>query len=152
MGTQIDTWDGFTNDSKLVQGKYPIVPKIDIEIFDSSHNESFSYCAGGYIGNILTQLLIKKNHEIVVIDRFLFVDTLKEYSNVLKIKADLRTIPTEDLQGAMKGVDAVIDLAALSNDPSGELNPINTISINHLGRFRVTSIAKSAGVKKYLLP
>ena len=108
--------------------------------------------AGGYIGNILTELLIKKNHEVVALDRFLFGETLNNHPKVEKIKADIRTLPIEDLASAMKDVDAVIDLAALSNDPSGELNEVNTISINHLGRFRVASLAKSLGVGKYLLP
>ena len=108
--------------------------------------------AGGYIGNILTDLLIKKGHEVVALDRFLFGETLNDYPEVDKIKADIRTISVEELKNAMKGVDAVIDLAALSNDPSGELNAVNTISINHLGRFRVASLAKSYGVGKYLLP
>ena len=108
--------------------------------------------AGGYIGNILTDFLIKKGHEVVALDRFLFGDTLNDYLEVDKIKADIRTIKVEDLKNAMKGVGAVIDLAALSNDPSGELNAVNTISINHLGRFRLASLAKSLGVEKYLLP
>jgi nucleoside-diphosphate-sugar epimerase len=108
--------------------------------------------AGGYIGNVLTDLLIKKGHEVVALDRFLFGETLNGYPEVDKIKADIRTISVEDLKDAMKDVDAVVDLAALSNDPSGELNAINTISINHLGRFRVASLAKSLGVGKYLLP
>ena len=108
--------------------------------------------AGGYIGNILTDLLIKKGHEVVALDRFLFGETLNDYPDINKIKADIRTISVEDFKDAMKGVDAVVDLAALSNDPSGELNAINTISINHLGRFRVASLAKSLGVGKYMLP
>ena len=108
--------------------------------------------AGGYIGNILIELLIKRNHEVVALDRFLFGETLNNYPDVKKIKADIRTIQVEDLKYAMKGIDAVVDLAALSNDPSGELNEVSTISINHLGRFRVVSLAKSLGVGKYLLP
>lgn len=108
--------------------------------------------AGGYIGTILTEILSHKNYEIVALDRFLFGNTLKEYSGIEIIKEDVRTMPSEQLTSMMKKVDAVIDLAALSNDPSGELNALNTISINHLGRFRVASIAKSCGVKKYILP
>ena len=108
--------------------------------------------AGGYIGTILTDRLIAKGHEVVALDRFLFGETLNDYPEVEKIEADIRTISEEDLKNAMKGVDAVVDLAALSNDPSGELNAVNTISINHLGRFRVASLAKCFGVRKYLLP
>lgn len=108
--------------------------------------------AGGYIGTVLTEELNKRNHEVVALDRFLFGETLNSYPDVKKIVEDIRTIPLEKLMEAFRGVDAIIDLAALSNDPSGELNPINTISINHLGRFRIASLAKSAGVLKYILP
>ena len=46
--------------------------------------------AGGYIGNILTDLLIKKGHEVVALDRFLFGETLNDYPDINKIKADIR--------------------------------------------------------------
>lgn len=108
--------------------------------------------AGGYIGTVLTEMLLKRNHQVVALDRFLFGDTLSGFDNVEKVNADIRTIPRENLENILKNVDAVIDLAALSNDPSGELNPVNTISINHLGRFRVASLSKEAGVRKYILP
>ena len=108
--------------------------------------------AGGYIGTVLTEMLTERNHNVVALDRFLFGDTLSGFDNVDKVNADLRTIPQDDLENVLNGVDAVIDLAALSNDPSGELNPINTISINHLGRFRMASLSKESGVQKYILP
>lgn len=108
--------------------------------------------AGGYIGTVLAEVLNNRNHEVVALDRFLFGETLNSYPEVKKIVEDIRTIPVEKLKDAMKDVDAVIDLAALSNDPSGELNAVNTISINHLGRFRIASLAKSLGVQKYILP
>ena len=97
--------------------------------------------AGGYIGTVLTEMLTERNHNVVALDRFLFGDTLSGFDNVDKVNADLRTIPQDDLENVLNGVDAVIDLAALSNDPSGELNPINTLSINHLGRFRMASLS-----------
>ena len=108
--------------------------------------------AGGYIGTVLIEELLKRKHEVVALDRFLFGETLIDYPKVKKIVDDVRTISVESLKDAMKDVDVIIDLAALSNDPSGELNPVNTISINHLGRFRIAALAKSAGVQKYILP
>jgi nucleoside-diphosphate-sugar epimerase len=51
----------------------------------------------------------------------------------------------------LKGVDAVFYLAALSNDPSGELDPSKTLDINYLGRYRVARLSKEYGVKKYVL-
>jgi len=108
--------------------------------------------AGGYIGTVLTEMLENKGHSIVAIDRFLFGDTLSGLDNVTILNGDIRTYERRELEKILSDVEAVIDLAALSNDPSGELNPINTISINHLGRFRVASLAKQAGVQKYILP
>jgi len=108
--------------------------------------------AGGYIGTVLTEMLGKIGHSIVAIDRFLFGDTLSGLDNVTIINGDIRTYEERELERILRDVDAVIDLAALSNDPSGELNPVNTISINHLGRFRIASLAKQAGVQKYILP
>ena len=46
----------------------------------------------------------------------------------------------------------VIDLAAISNDPSGDLDPTKTWSINHLGRLRIATLAKQKGVKRYIFP
>jgi len=51
----------------------------------------------------------------------------------------------------LDGIDAVCDLAALSNDPAGELDPAKTRAINHLGRARVARLAKEHGVKRYVL-
>jgi len=48
-------------------------------------------------------------------------------------------------------VDAVVDLASLSNDPSGELNPSKTYDINYLGRVRVAKLSKEYGVRRYVL-
>lgn len=108
--------------------------------------------AGGYIGTTLTEMLTEKNHEVTAIDRFLFGDTLDDIHDVNKIKADIRNLDTTSFRNILKNVDVVIDLAAISNDPSGELDPVKTFSVNHLGRFRVASLAKQQGVKKYILP
>jgi nucleoside-diphosphate-sugar epimerase len=51
-----------------------------------------------------------------------------------------------------RGIDAVIDLAALSNDPAGELNPEKTWEINHQGRVRIARLAAQSGVQRYILP
>jgi nucleoside-diphosphate-sugar epimerase len=106
--------------------------------------------AGGYIGSVLVRLCLEKGHDVVVLDRFFFgKDTLPEESSNLKIvEGDIRTVDSS----IFEGVDGVIDLAAISNDPAGELDPTKTISINHLGRLRMAVLAKSKGVKKYLLP
>lgn len=108
--------------------------------------------AGGYIGTTLTDMLVQNGYEVTAIDRFLFGNTLEGIGNVNKIKGDIRNLDTATFRNTLKKVDVVIDLAALSNDPSGELDPVKTFSINHLGRFRVASLAKEEGVRKYILP
>ena len=71
-----------------------------------------------------------------------------DHENLKLVKGDIRNVPISIFQD----VEAVIDLAAISNDPAGELDPITTISINHLGRLRIASLAKASGVKRYILP
>ncbi len=108
--------------------------------------------AGGYIGTTLTDILVQNGYEVTAIDRFLFGDTLKDIDNVNKVKGDIRNLDTTTFRNILRKVEVVIDLGALSNDPSGELDPVKTFSINHLGRFRVASLAKQEGVRKYILP
>tara|TARA_Y100001963_G_C6763515_1_gene440908 strand:+ start:946 stop:1929 length:984 start_codon:yes stop_codon:yes gene_type:complete len=105
--------------------------------------------AGGYIGTTLTRLLLNNDHKVVALDRFHFgEELLPDHENLKLVKGDIRNVPISIFQD----VEAVIDLAAISNDPAGELDPITTISINHLGRLRIASLAKASGVKRYILP
>lgn len=106
--------------------------------------------AGGYIGSVLTRMLLEKGCQVLAIDRFLFGrETLPPEDEYLQVvQADIRSLQ----EGAFRGVDAVIDLAALSNDPSGELDPERTWQINHAARVRVARLARSAGVSRYILP
>lgn len=106
--------------------------------------------AGGYIGSVLVHLLVAKGYEVIALDRFFFgKEKLLDIANKLQIiEEDIRFFEKE----VLKDVDSVIDLAALSNDPTGELDPVKTWSINYLGRFRVATLAKIMGVKRYILP
>lgn len=106
--------------------------------------------AGGYIGSVLVPMLLEKGYEVIALDRFFFgKEMLPPENNQLKIlEEDIRFFDKDIL----KDVDAVIDLAALSNDPTGELDPVKTWSINYLGRFRVATLAKLMGVKRYIFP
>lgn len=107
--------------------------------------------AGGYIGTQLVGDLLKQNHEVLAIDRFFFgVETLSDFlrNEKLKIlKKDIRDLHFSDLEGW----EVVCDLACLSNDPSGEINPELTYQINRDGRIHVAKMAKFAGVKRYIL-
>jgi nucleoside-diphosphate-sugar epimerase len=103
----------------------------------------------GYIGSVLVRLLVERGYDVIVLDRLFFgIDSLKEIEDRIKIvKDDVRWFDPYILNG----VDVVIDMAALSNDPSGELDPQKTLEINYKGRVRVAKLAKKHGVKKYIL-
>jgi len=106
---------------------------------------------GGYLGSVLVPMLLSEGYKVVVIDRFFWgknvFGDLKNNSNLKLLEKDTRTLDKKD----MEGIDVVIDLASLSNDPTGEINPKNTMEINYKTRVRTAKIAKSVGVKKYIL-
>jgi len=108
--------------------------------------------AGGYIGCRLVDYLQNKGYKIKALDRFFFgkerLQSVLKNSQIEVIEEDIRFFDP----GILKDVDIVIDLAALSNDPAGELDPVKTWSINYLGRFRVATLAKFIGVKRYIFP
>jgi nucleoside-diphosphate-sugar epimerase len=102
----------------------------------------------GYIGVVLTQIFKKAGHSVVGIDSDLYrLCTFgDEPEQVETIHKDIRDVVEEDL----KGFDAVIHLAALSNDPLGNLNPEITYDINYHAAVRLAELAKAAGVQRFL--
>ena len=105
----------------------------------------------GYIGSVLVKGLLEDGHTVKCLDRFFFgkeplVDVL-DHPNLELIRDDVRWFDPNIL----KGVETVMDLAALSNDPSGDLDPAKTYDINYLGRIRVARLSKEYGVKRYIL-
>jgi nucleoside-diphosphate-sugar epimerase len=105
--------------------------------------------AGGYIGSVLVPKLLSKGYKVKAIDRFFFgMDKLESHENLTFIKEDTRRLKEEYFQD----VDAVIDLVAISNDPSGEVFQEATYQINHLSRINTARIAKRLGVQRYILP
>src|ERR671915_2287570 len=85
--------------------------------------------AGGYIGTTLVPMLLKQGYRIRALDRYFFGHHLLPEHEYLEImKEDNRKINDEHL----RGIDYVIDLAALSNDPSGELFQQSTWEPNNL--------------------
>ena len=105
--------------------------------------------AGGYIGSVLIPKLLDKGYKVTALDRFFFGENkLTAHPSLTIMKQDCRQIKLSDLEG----MDAVIDLVAISNDPSGELFQMVTNEINHLARARTARLAKQAGVKRYILP
>lgn len=105
----------------------------------------------GYVGSVLLPELVKDGHSIKCLDRFFFGDdylSQKQFEGKIElIRDDIRWFEPKIL----KDVDVVMDLAALSNDPVGALEPEKTYQINHLGRARVAKLSKEAGVKQYIL-
>ena len=109
--------------------------------------------AGGYIGSILVPMLLEEDFKVIALDRFYFgKDNLPQPSDYLSlVEDDIRFVKKDTLK-QFGHIDGVIDLAALSNDPVGQLDPIKTYSINHLGRLRIAVLAKSLGAERYILP
>ncbi len=102
----------------------------------------------GYIGPILVKMLQKNGHEVVGIDIDWFSECAfsDEMPEIPEIRKDMRDVALEDLQG----FDAVMHLAAISNDPIGNLNPDLTYQINHKASVHLAELAKEAGVKRFL--
>ena len=105
--------------------------------------------AGGYIGTTLTPMLLDAGHSVRAVDRFFFGRELLPARAGLEVRVeDVRKLTPE----CFAGVHAVIDLAAISNDPSGERFEQATLAINRDARIRCARLAKAAGVERYILP
>lgn len=102
----------------------------------------------GYIGSVLTPMLIQAGHEVIGFDADFFAgcDFNHDVVAVPSVHKDIRDVVPNDLEG----FDAVIHLAALSNDPLSDLNPASTYEINHQASVRLSEAAKLAGVPRFL--
>lgn len=104
--------------------------------------------SNGYIGTVLTPMLLNAGHDVVGLDTNLFERSsfLGEIPDIPCIVKDVRDIE----EGDVDGFDAIIHLAGLSNDPLGDYRPELTDSINHLASVRVATAAKAAGVGRFI--
>jgi nucleoside-diphosphate-sugar epimerase len=104
----------------------------------------------GYIGTVMTPMLLRAGHDVVGYDSDLYRRCTYpgggRIAEVPTLEKDTRDVEARDLGG----FDAVIHLAALSNDPLGNLNPRITYEINHEAVMRTATLAKKAGVKRFL--
>lgn len=102
----------------------------------------------GYIGSVLAPMVRAAGHDVVGLDTFLFEGgTFGNYGPQIEtMRLDLRDVQASDLEG----FDAVMHLAALSNDPVGDLNPQVTYDINHIASVRLAALAKEAGVRRLI--
>ena len=105
--------------------------------------------AGGYIGAVLVPMLLDAGYAVRAIDRFFFGRRLlEEHERLEVVIEDNRKLTPAHFDD----VGAVIDLAAISNDPSGELFQQATMEINRDARVRTAHLAREAGVRRYVLP
>jgi len=102
----------------------------------------------GYVGSVLVPALQLAGHEVVGLDTDLFAPCTfgPEVPEVESLLKDVRDVEVDDFDG----FDAVVHLAAVCNDPVGDLNPQATFDINHLASVRVAEKAKQAGVDRFL--
>jgi nucleoside-diphosphate-sugar epimerase len=104
----------------------------------------------GYIGTVMVPMLLEADHEVTGCDSNLYERCTFEAGGAIapvsSMHKDVRDITLSDLEG----FDAVIHLAALSNDPLSDLNSEVTYDINHRASVRLAVLAKTAGVKRFL--
>ena len=101
----------------------------------------------GLTGTLLVPMLRAAGHEVIGLDSGLFRKcSVAAAPPVPTLRKDIRDVAIADLDG----VDAVIHLAGLSNDPLGDLNPPLTHEINHLATVRLAVLARTVGVARFL--
>lgn len=102
----------------------------------------------GYIGAVLVPILMDKGYEVIGYDAGYFTEnTLQNFEEgYTRIKKDIRDITKHDL----KGIDSIIHLAGLSNDPLGAFSPLLTEDINFNGTMRLAELAKECGVSRFV--
>ena len=102
----------------------------------------------GYIGSVMVPVLRASGHDIVGLDTFFFEDCLlgDAPDAVPAIRKDIRDMQVSDLEG----FDAVVHLAALCNDPLGDLNQDWTYDINHHASVHLARLSREAGVRRFL--
>ena len=103
----------------------------------------------GYLGSLLPPLLLEKGHEVIGVDTGFYKSGWLYNGTTVTAKTlnkDIRNITKEDLQG----VEAIVHMAELSNDPTGQLAPNITYEINHKGSIRLAELAYGAGVSRFI--
>ena len=105
---------------------------------------------GGYLGSVLTPMLLSSGHKVTVFDKFYFgqemLASVAAHPSLTIVQGDVRTFAPSLLDG----VDAVLYMAALSNDPICELDPSWTAAVNRDAAVHIARLAKEHGVKRFL--
>lgn len=106
----------------------------------------------GYVGSALVPKLLERGHRVTVLDLYLYgedvLDGVRDHADLQEIKGDLRDPHAVDV--ALRGCDAVIHLACISNDPSYDLDPGLGKSVNYDAFRPLVRAAKKAGVKRFI--
>jgi len=103
----------------------------------------------GFIGSLLVKQLLHQGYNVKGIDTQYFGPECEYYPEELRVtdvRKDIRQVEEKDLNG----IDAICHLAALSNDPMGEISAELTLDINYKASVRLAQLAKKAGVKKFI--
>jgi nucleoside-diphosphate-sugar epimerase len=102
----------------------------------------------GYIGAVMVPMLRAAGHEVMGLDTHLYAGCSlgPEPAGIAELAMDVRDVQAEHLGG----FDAVVHLAAISNDPMGSLNPACTYDVNHAASLRLARLAREAGVERFL--
>jgi nucleoside-diphosphate-sugar epimerase len=103
----------------------------------------------GYLGSLLASELIRGGYEVIGLDTGYYKERMLYRdggTTPLTLAKDLRQVEVADLDG----VDAVVHMAELSNDPAGQLAPHITYEINHKGSVRLAELARKAGVRRFV--
>jgi nucleoside-diphosphate-sugar epimerase len=108
----------------------------------------------GYVGSIMVPMLQAEGYEVIGLDSDLFDGCVfgdqsinGGVPNIPYFRKDIRDVESSDL----RGIDAIVHLAALSNDPLGNIIPQITYAINHKASVRLAKLAKKAGIQRYVL-
>jgi nucleoside-diphosphate-sugar epimerase len=102
----------------------------------------------GYIGSVLAPFLVEAGHEVTGLDTFYYrgCDFGAESGSIESLDRDLRQLRPADIAG----IDAIVHLAALSNDPLGDFDPALTAEINGESTVRLAQIAREVGVRRFV--
>lgn len=102
--------------------------------------------ACGYKGSVLVPKLLEKGHEVVAFDTMWFGNFLRPHPDLMVIQGDVRN--TRDIE--LSGVDAIIHLSSVANDPCGDLDPKLTWEISCLATMQLADRAKRRGVRRFI--
>jgi nucleoside-diphosphate-sugar epimerase len=104
----------------------------------------------GYIGSVLVPIFLEAGHEVVGLDSDLYRGCTFGDPAAMAAIPDLGVDMRDVTAGQLDGIDAIVHLAALSNDPLSDLDASLTYDINHLASVRLARIGRDAGVRRFL--